>query len=136
MIVEVAAGRRGSAPGSIVLLSGDVHYAYLAEARIAREQTQSRVFQAVCSPFRHSLDPPLQIANRLACTRAAHSIGALLARSVRLPRSPLAWRITDGPYYENEVATVELRGREARLRLERTPPRELRLECVLDAPLT
>jgi hypothetical protein len=136
MIVEVAAGRRGGAPASIVLLSGDVHYAYLAEARVAREQAQSRVFQAVCSPFRHSLDPPLQIANRVACTAAARWIGTLLSRSVRLPRSPLSWRITHGPYYENEVATIELRGRQARLRLERTPPRDLRLECVLDTPLT
>jgi phosphodiesterase/alkaline phosphatase D-like protein len=136
LLADVATGRRGSAPASIVLLSGDVHYAYLAEARLEAEEAQSRVYQAVCSPFRHSLDPPLQIANRLACTALARGIGALLSRSVRLPRAPLSWRITHGPYFENEVATLELRDREARLRLERTPPRELRLERVLDAPLT
>jgi hypothetical protein len=136
MLIDVAAGRRGGAPASIVLLSGDVHYAYLAEAQVDRERVQSRIFQAVCSPFRHSLDPPLQIANRLACTRVARGIGSLLARSIRLPRSQLTWRLTHGPYYENEVATIELRERTARLRLERTPPRELQLECVLDASLT
>jgi hypothetical protein len=53
-----------------------------------------------------------------------------------LPPSRLSWRITYGPYFENEVATIELRDRDARLRLERTPSRELRLECVLEAPLT
>jgi hypothetical protein len=41
-----------------------------------------------------------------------------------------------GPYFENEVASLELHGTEARLRLERTPPRELRLECVDEARLT
>jgi hypothetical protein len=41
-----------------------------------------------------------------------------------------------GPFFENEVATLELRGREARLRLERTPPRVLRLDCVDETRLT
>ncbi|HEY6396671.1 MAG TPA: hypothetical protein VIX82_04355, partial [Solirubrobacteraceae bacterium] len=132
----VAAGQRGSAPASIVILSGDVHYAYLAEAEFPGQPVESRVYQAVCSPFRHSLDPPLELANRFAFRRAAERFGALLARSVRLPRPPLAWQMNRGPYFENEVATLELRAREAHLRLDRTPRRELRLDCVADDRLT
>jgi phosphodiesterase/alkaline phosphatase D-like protein len=135
---EVAAGRRGSAPASIVILSGDVHYAYLARAEFPGEgePVHSQVYQAVCSPFRHPLDPPLKRANRIAFSRTVERIGALLARSTRLPPPPITWRTTCGPFFNNEIATLELRGRQARLRLERTPQREPQLECVADELLS
>ena len=66
---EVAAGERGAPPSSIILLSGDVHYAYLAEAGFPGQTVHSRIYQAVCSPFRHRLEPPLKLANRLAFGR-------------------------------------------------------------------
>lgn len=78
----------------------------------------------------------MELANRLAFGRVAELVGKLLARSVRLPEAPLAWRMVHGPYFGNEVAVLELRGREARLQLERTPPQELRRECVLETTLT
>jgi phosphodiesterase/alkaline phosphatase D-like protein len=133
---EVATGQRGSAPASIVVLSGDVHYAYLAQAAFPGEALQSNIYQAVCSPFRHPLDPPLKLANRVAFGRVAERLGALLARSARLPRPVLSWKIKRGPYFANEVATLELRGRKARLQLERTPQRQPRLDCVADDILT
>ncbi len=133
---EVGAGQRGRAPASIVILSGDVHYAYLAEAEFPRQPVESRVYQAVCSPFRHSLDPPLELANRFAFRRAAELFGVVLARSVRLPRLPVTWQMKRGPYFANDVATLELRAREAHLRLDRTPRGELRLDCVADDRLT
>src|SRR5205085_3409176 len=97
---------------------------------------ETKLYQAVCSPFRHSLDPPLELANKIAFSRTAERVGTLLARSAKLPKPPISWTIKHGPYFENEVATLELHGTEARLRLERTPPRELRLECVDEARLT
>lgn len=127
---EVAAGRRGRPPASIVFLSGDVHYAYLAEAEFPGEPSETRLYQAVCSPLRHCLDPPLELANRIAFRRPLDWGGALVARAARVPKPPISWRMKHGPFFENEVATLELYGREARLRLERTPPRALRLECV------
>ncbi len=132
----VAAGERGSAPASIILLSGDVHYAYLAEADLPGDRSVSPIYQAVCSPFRHCLDPPMELANRFAFTRVAERVGRLLARSVRLAEPPLSWRMMHGPFFENEVATLELKGQQARLKLERTPRRVLRLDCVLDTRLT
>jgi hypothetical protein len=132
---DVAAGERGSAPASIILLSGDVHYAYLAEAGFPGEQVHSRVYQAVCSPFRHCLDPPLERATRFAFSRAAERIGRVLARSVRLPNPRLSWRMKNGPYFENEVATLELRSGQAQLRLERSDQRQLRLDCVVEERL-
>jgi phosphodiesterase/alkaline phosphatase D-like protein len=132
---DVAAGRRGAAPASIVVLSGDVHYSYLAEAAFPHQQVQSKVYQAVCSPFRHPLDPPLKLASRFAFTRIAGWIGFLLARAVRLQKPLITWRMNGGPHFSNDVATLELDGRAARLRLERTATDELRLECVDDQRL-
>jgi hypothetical protein len=133
---QVGAGERGRAPASIIFLSGDVHYAYLAEGGFPDQPLESKLYQAVCSPFRHSLDPPLELANKASFSRPVRGAGALLARSVRLPRPSISWRMEHGPYFENEVATLELHGRAARLRLERTPPHELRLDCVLQTRLT
>ena len=133
---EIAAGERGRAPASVVLLSGDVHYAYVAEANFPGEPVESKVYQAVCSPFRNSLSRPLELGNRIAFTPAAEWFGRLLGRSVRLPEPPLSWRMLHGPYFENEVGILELLGREERLRLERTPPRGPGLECVMEAKLT
>lgn len=133
---EVAAGERGPAPASIILLSGDVHYAYLAEAEFPEQLVHSRVYQVVCSPFRHRLDQPLELANRIAFGRAAKCIGKLLVRSARLPTPPLSWQMKHGPYFENEVATLDLRGTQARLNLQHTPRREQRLGPGLQADLT
>lgn len=132
----IASGERGQAPASIVVLSGDVHYAYLAQGEFPDWPFETKLYQAVCSPFRHSLDPPLELANRIAFSRTAQRVGTLLARSARLPTPPISWKMKHGPYFENEIATLELHRRDARLRLERTPPRELRLECADEARLT
>ena len=132
----VAAGERGASPASIIILSGDVHYAYLAEAGFPGQPVQSRIYQAVCSPFRHQLDPPLAHANRVAFGRVATSMGRLLGRTARLAKPPIAWRMDQGPYFNNVVATLELSGRRAGLRLEQTRADELRLDCVVDARLT
>lgn len=136
IVREIAAGERGRAPASIIFLSGDVHYTYLAEADFPDQLAHSRVYQAVCSPFRHSLDQPLELANRIAFSRAAKRFGKLLARSARLPKPPLSWQMLHGPYFENEVATLELRGTQARLKLEHTALREKRLDPGLQADLT
>lgn len=133
---EVAAGERGRPPASIVLLSGDVHYAYLAEASFPGEAVTSRVYQAVCSPFRHGLGPAMALANRMAFRRAIAWPAAVVPRLAGVPAPPIRWQIQHGPFFENEVATLGLDGREARIRLERTPEGEMRLECADETRLT
>ncbi len=133
---EVAAGERGRPPASIVLLSGDVHYAYLAEAEFPGRAGQSRVYQAVCSPFRHGLGPAMSLANRIAFSRAVAWVVSLLPRLARVPAPALRWRMQHGPFFENEVATLELDGRDALIRLERTPQREMRLKCADETRLS
>ena len=134
-LLELWDGRREDAPASVILLSGDVHYAYLAEATSPTRSPRTRLWQVVCSPLRHSLDPALRHANRAAFTRAAAAVSRLLARAARLPDPALSWEMTHGPDFDNQITTIALRGRRAYLRLERTPPREVRLEPLLQARL-
>ena len=56
VLTEVASGRRGRPPATIVGLGGDVHHAYLAEVGFPKGMgAESAVYQAVCSPFRNPL---------------------------------------------------------------------------------
>ena len=120
---EVAAGEHGPPPASIVLLSGDVHHAYLSEVAFHRDAgAQTPVYQAVCSPFRNPLDAHERRMIRLGTSRFGHAVGRLLARSAGVKDPELRWRMAEGPYFDNQVATLELHERRSRLTLERTKP--------------
>ena len=63
MVVQVAHGERGKAPGTITFLSGDVHNSYVTE--IGQDQLgagSSTILQAVCSPIRNPLPRQVRIA--------------------------------------------------------------------------
>jgi hypothetical protein len=120
LLDAIAAGRHGSAPGSVVLLSGDVHHAYIAEARpVEGDGWRAPVYQAVCSPFRNPLDSRERRAIELGMTGVAERIGRGLARAARVETEPLTWSVTDGPWFDNQVATLELDGRRCAFRLEK-----------------
>jgi PhoD-like phosphatase len=122
-IAEVGAGLHGPPPASIVVLSGDVHHAYLSEVAFRRlAGVRSAVYQAVCSPFRNPLDAREQRAIRLAGSRAGHVVGRALARAAGVRDPDLRWRMVEGPYFDNQVATLEMHRRRARLTVERTRP--------------
>ncbi|GGO68123.1 alkaline phosphatase D family protein [Nocardioides deserti] len=110
MVVEVAAGERGRPPGTVTFLSGDVHHSYvaLAEPDPASGRTaHSAIVQAVCSPIRNPLPRAMQLATALAAYGTARPTGRLLGG--RVPRSPLRWRLPRGPWYDNNLAVLELR---------------------------
>ena len=104
-----------------MLLSGDVHHAYIADARPADGQPpwQAPVYQAVCSPLRNPLDSNERRAIKLAMTRGAELVGRGLARAARVEDEPLTWEIADGPWFDNQVAWLDLDGRRCTFRLER-----------------
>jgi len=138
LLERIASGEHGDAPGSIVLLSGDVHHAYLARAHFASsmhgEDLRSPVYQAVCSPFRNPLDGHERAAIHAGISRAGARVGAMLARAARVPPESLAWTIDDGPWFDNQVATLELDGRHAAMLLDKAVGRgdeEPRLERVM-----
>lgn len=115
-VVAVGRGDRGPAPASISFLSGDIHYSYLA--RVVSPQAQSQITQIVCSPLRNPLVGKFRWANRIACSRGAAGPFRALAKLAKVPAPPLRWRITDGPWFDNAIATVELTGRDCAVRWE------------------
>jgi hypothetical protein len=138
---SIAAGERGEPPASIVTLSGDVHHAYLFEVRFPSDvDARSAVWQAVCSPYRNPLDSRERRMIRLGMSRPFAAATRALARSAGVRAPGLDWRLTDGgPWFDNQVASLLIDGRDIRLRLDKAVPvdsSEARLERVLDRPLT
>jgi hypothetical protein len=120
LVADVAAGRRGGAPGSVVTLSGDVHHTYLAELAFPGEAAVgSRVWQAVCSPLRNPLPASMRAAHRRAFRRPAAVVARRLARLARVQPEAISWRVVQGPRFDNHVGLLELDGRTADLRVER-----------------
>jgi hypothetical protein len=123
LLADLSGGRRGPAPASIVIVSGDVHHAYLAELAFRRGSgAQSPVWQAVCSPFRNTLARSDRAVLRFAVSRAGLLVARLLARSARVEEPELRWRISSGPWFDNQFATLSFEGRAAELMLEKTLP--------------
>lgn len=132
-VVSVGRGERGPAPASISFLSGDIHYSYLA--RVTTPVTQSKISQIVCSPLRNPLQGKFRWANRIASSRTTGGPFRALAKLAKVPAPPLRWRMTDGPWFHNAIATVELSGRDCNVRWE-TPHGDGRLTEMGCADIT
>jgi PhoD-like phosphatase len=136
LLREVGSGKRGEAPASIVLLSGDVHHAYLCEVGFRRGSgVRSRVYQSVCSPFRNPLKSIERREARWAASRPAWAVTRAIARAAGARDPDLRWRFLEGPFFDNQMASLTLRGRAADLKLEKTQPGEVeehRLETTFE----
>jgi hypothetical protein len=121
LIREVGSGERGAPPATIGVLSGDVHHAYLAEIAFPRDAgVESVAYQAVCSPFRNALDSHERRTIELGATAGARVAARALARSVGVPEPGIRWRFAEGPFFDNQIASLVLDGRKSTLRLEKT----------------
>ncbi|MFD9306452.1 alkaline phosphatase D family protein [Streptomyces sp. NPDC060048] len=130
LIEEVGTGPR--APATVCVLSGDVHHAYVAEPRIP---STARVFQLTCSPVHNSIHTAVKWGFRLGWSRWGRWLGRGFSRHGRTGRPPLSWRRTGGPWFGNQLMTLALSGRSARLRLDQAR-KGPRLVTVLDRDLT
>ena len=124
LLREVATGERGEPPASVVVLSGDVHHAYLCEVAYPGSPDRAPVYQAVCSPYRNPLDEKERRVVRWGFGRPLTAFASLLARSVGAPDAGIRWRTLEGPYFDNQVASLRIDGRTASLRLDKTVPGE------------
>jgi hypothetical protein len=105
MAEDVADGGRGPAPDSITFLSGDVHFSYVSEV----ERTAgSRIIQAVCSPIRNPLPRVMRSFGAVMSYGLATPIGALAARSAKVPDPPFRWSGIKGPWFDNNLACLEV----------------------------
>jgi hypothetical protein len=117
LLRDTAAGLRGAAPASVVVLSGDVHFSYLATVDLPGGA--GRLYQVVCSPIRNPLGRGLRLLNGLAQFVVARWVGRLLARGAGVPEPPFRWRIEEGPWFDNAMATVHLDERHAWVQWQR-----------------
>jgi hypothetical protein len=108
IVLEVATGRRGRAPRTITFLSGDVHHSYVAEAWPRDGLAASRILQAVCSPIRNPLPKGMRGFTALAAARATGAVARLLSLAGRVSPEPIRWAVTQGPWYDNNLAVLEL----------------------------
>jgi hypothetical protein len=141
LIREVGSGVRGKAPATIGVLSGDVHHAYLADVAFRKGAgVRSAVYQAVCSPYRNALDTNERRAIRVARSRPVAALTHRMATAVGVPEPDIRWRFREGPYFDNQVATLCLDGPRSTMKLEKVPRdpegRDERLERVFDLTLS
>jgi hypothetical protein len=142
LLRSVGAGERSPSlpPASAVVLSGDVHHGYLAEIDFKDGAgVESSLYQAVGSPLRNPLGLPERLALRAGWAKRGELISKTLARLAGVKESDIRWRLThEEPWFSNHVSTMEFRGREASLRVEKTTPEdagEPRLYKVLERRL-
>ncbi|RSN48770.1 alkaline phosphatase [Streptomyces sp. WAC 04229] len=112
------AGTGPGAPATISVLSGDVHHAYVAEPSWADRAPDARVAQLTCSPVHNSVPPSIRLGFRFGWSALARALGRRIARHGRCAPAAVSWRKTGGPWFGNQLMTLTLRGRSARLRLE------------------
>jgi hypothetical protein len=116
-------GSSDDPPATAIVLSGDVHHAYLAEVGFPPGSgVRSRIYQAVCSPYRNPLDERERRAIRLMFRRGTSRVTHALARAAGVPDPEIGWRFLEGPYFDNQVASLTLEGRSAMIKLEKTKP--------------
>jgi phosphodiesterase/alkaline phosphatase D-like protein len=116
-VMEVAAGERGRAPSTVTFLSGDVHHSYVTQAwpTDRRRALQSTLLQAVCSPIRNPLSRNMRFATAVLSYGVAGPAGRLASRSARVPDPPLTWRYAEGPWFDNNLACLQVTGRSLRM---------------------
>ncbi|MFE3030767.1 alkaline phosphatase D family protein [Streptomyces canus] len=116
LIAEVGSGPE--APATVLVLSGDVHHAYVAEPKWRTGGPDARVLQLTCSPVHNSVPAYMRFGFRFGWSATARALGRGLARHGRCARPVVSWRHTGGPWFGNQLMTLTLSGRSARLRLD------------------
>ncbi|HYI33743.1 MAG TPA: alkaline phosphatase D family protein [Glaciibacter sp.] len=103
MLTEVADGKRGAAPQTVTILSGDVHFSYVSEVD---RSTGSRIIQAVCSPIRNPLARWLRSFTALVSYGIAAGLSGRLSRAAGVQAPPFAWSGLKGPWFDNCLAVL------------------------------
>lgn len=136
LVIEIAGGRIGSQPKTLLLFGGDVHHCWVDEVHTP-EESPTKIWQMVCSGLRKEVEASQRIVLRLGHTRLADLVGALLARSARVVEPRLRWQPATPPHFRNQVGTLEIAGGEVGVRVERVIGtwREPRFTTVIEHKL-
>ncbi|WCO65383.1 alkaline phosphatase D family protein [Iamia majanohamensis] len=117
LLASIASGEQGPAPSSVLVLSGDVHFSYLAPADLGVDGG-SRVVQVVSSPLRNGVPTNLQRVLRLTTSRLGAWLGRVGERTAAHREERVDWALSAGPWFGNVVTTLTLDGATASVRVE------------------
>ncbi|MGI5198486.1 alkaline phosphatase D family protein [Streptomyces sp. CA-288835] len=139
LVAEVGSGPE--APATVCVLSGDVHHAYIAEPSWPKGASgpDARVLQLTCSPVHNSIPMSIKLGFHFGWSRVGRALGRRFAGHGGVPNPPIDWRRTGGPWFGNQLMTLILRGRSARLRLDQAREEKgggARLRTVVESELT
>ena len=119
LIAEAGSGPRGAGDGVRAVGGRAPRVRRRADLARGPPGPDARVLQLTCSPVHNSI-PALDTARlplRLEPGRARARAGASPG-TAGCGRPPVNWRKTGGPWFGNQLMTLTLRGRSARLRLD------------------
>jgi hypothetical protein len=92
-----------------------VHNSYVAEVE---RDGPCRVLQATCSPIRNPLPWMMRRVSGFSSKNVGGGFGKLLARLARVKPAPFTWRTIHGPWFDNNIATLESDARKLWIRWE------------------
>jgi hypothetical protein len=119
LLVEVGGRDVGSIPATISVLSGDIHFSYVAAVHFPKRYgVTSRVNQLVSSPIRNALVPRERAAIRFALSRTGKWVARGLRRCAGRRSPDLKWEMTHGPVFANVLGAATFEGRTARVAVE------------------
>jgi hypothetical protein len=123
--------RSENPPNSILMLSGDVHCSYLAEATLTDvEHPGTAIRQLTMSPFRNPVGWHIRLANKLLDSRGLTKVLHRLSRSAGVRDVAAGWRTAYGPWFENGVMTVTVYGDDAEVDVDHARMVDGRQELV------
>jgi hypothetical protein len=139
LLRELGSRKDAPAPATISVLSGDIHFSYVASVHFPeRYGVTSHITQLVSSPIRNALIPRERAAIRFALSRPGKWIARGLRRAAGRHRPDLEWKMTHGPVFANVLGAATFEGRTARVAIEQaraTDDGGAELEVVISCEL-
>ncbi|KRE36039.1 glycoside hydrolase [Janibacter sp. Soil728] len=109
LVMSVARGERGHPPATVTFLSGDVHHSYVAEVSDpASHGARSRIVQAVCSPIRNPMPRGIRVLMSQMARGLVRPMRRLAVRTKGVPHLRYPWQLTQGPWFDNNLAVAEV----------------------------
>ena len=140
LLADVGSGASAPAPATISILSGDIHFSYVAAVQFPEPLgVTSQVHQLVSSPIRNALVPRECAAIRFALSRTGKWMARELRRAARGGRTDVKWEMTHGPVFANVLGGATFDGRHARVTFEQAradDEGQPELEVVIDTGLS
>ena len=101
---------------SVVVLSGDVHFGFIARIEV---DCEASVHQVVASPLRQVEMSYERVARRLSMGRLGRRLLDRIARRSAASTGPVSFQLLDGPVFDNNIASVAYTRTSALVEVER-----------------